>query len=172
MDVASPTVETALSTDDLADQITELAGHLDAANHRWLCLIAEFDRRNGWSDGFARSCAHRLNWKCGLDLGAAREKVRVARALDAVPGISTAMSRDELSYSKVRALTRVATPATEDVLLNVALHGTTHHVEKLVRQSRRVQEQEELSREARQQAGRRIDARGARGCDARPGAAG
>lgn len=155
MEVASPDPDQALSTDELADQITELAGHLNAANFRWLQLIGEFDRRNGWSDGFTRSCAHWLQWKCGLDLGAAREKVRVARALESLPGISSAMGRGELSYSKVRALTRVASPATEDILLSVALHGTVHHVETLVRQFRRVQETEELSREARQQAGRK-----------------
>ena len=113
-------------------------------------LIAEFDRRHGWSDGFTKSCAHWLSWKCGLDLGAAREKVRVARALEGLPRISAAMSRGCVSYSKVRALTRVASPETEEVLLNVALHGTTHHVETLVRQFRRVQEVEELAREARQ----------------------
>jgi hypothetical protein len=152
----SAETDTGLPIRELEAQITELAGHLNAAGYRWLRLIAEFDRRQGWSDGCTRSCAHWLNWKCGLDLGAAREKVRVARALESLPSIADAMSRGELSYSKVRALTRVATPATEAVLLNVALHGTTHHVEKLVRGFRRVQEVEELSREARQHAGRRL----------------
>ena len=156
MEVATSLPETGLSIRELEAQITELAGHLNAANHRWLLLIAEFDRRNGWSDGLTQSCAHWLSWKCGLDLGAAREKVRVARALEGLPQIATAMGRGELSYSKVRAITRVATPATEDVLLNVALHGTTHHVETLVRQFRRVQEVEELSREARQYSQRRL----------------
>ena len=69
------TPESTLSLRDLEARITELAGHLNAANHRWLHLIAEFDRREGWSDGYTRSCAHWLHWKCGLDLGAAREKV-------------------------------------------------------------------------------------------------
>jgi hypothetical protein len=148
--------DSGLSIRELEAQITELAGHLNAANHRWLVLIAEFDRRNGWSDGVTQSCAHWLSWKCGLDLGAAREKVRVARAIESLPRISLAMSNGQLSYSKARALTRVATPATEDVLLNVALNGTTHHVETLVRQFRRVQEVEELSREARQYSQRRL----------------
>lgn len=139
---------------ELAARITELAGHLNAANHRWLHLIAEFDRRKGWSDGATHSCAHWLGWQCGIDLGAAREKLRVAHALGCLPAIDAAMACGQLSYSKVRALTRVATPATEDLLLNVALHGTAHHVEKLVRQFRRVQEVEEQSREARQHAGR------------------
>ena len=154
---ASPTrPESNLSTPALAAQITELTGHLNAATRHWLHLIAEFDRRNGWSDGLTRSCAHWLSWQCGLNLGAAREKVRVAHALESLPLIDAAMSRGELSYSKVRALTRVASPATEEVLLEVALHGTTHYVETLVRQFRRVQEVEQLAREARQYANRRL----------------
>jgi hypothetical protein len=156
MEAAPLVAESGLPIRELEAQITELAGHLNAANHRWLVLIAEFDRRQGWSDGSTQSCAHWLSWKCGLDLGAAREKVRVGRSLESLPLIAAAMARGELSYSKVRALTRVATPATEEVLLNVALHGTVHHVETLVRQFRRVQEVEELSREARQYAQRRL----------------
>jgi hypothetical protein len=148
-----------LSKQELAARITELAGHLNAATHRWLVLIAEFDRRKGWSDGYTRSCAHWLNWKCGIDLGAGREKVRVGRALETLPAISDAMAKGQLSYSKVRALTRVATPATESYLLDIALHGTAHHVEKLVRQFRRVQEVEALTREARQQANRSLTCR-------------
>lgn len=103
-----------LALPDLEARLTELAGHLNAATHRFLVLLAEFDRREGWADGAMRSCAHWLGWKCGSDLGAAREKVRVARALEALPAISAAMGRGELSYSKVRALTRVATQDTED----------------------------------------------------------
>jgi hypothetical protein len=82
--------------------------------------------------------------------------VRAARAIECLPKISSAMSTGQLSYSKARALTRVATPAIEDVLLNVALIGTTHHVETLVWQFRRVQEVEELSREALQYSQRRL----------------
>jgi hypothetical protein len=156
MDGAQRLPDSSLSITDLEIAITELAGHLNAANHRWLMLIAEFDRRSGWSDGSCQSCAHWLNWKCGLDLGAAREKVRVARALEQLPRIGAAMARGELSYSKVRAMTRVANAATEDYFLSIALHGTAHHVEVLVRQYRRALEAEELSREARQQANRSL----------------
>ena len=95
--------------------------HLDAT-----ALIAEFDRREGWADGSTPSCAHWLGWKCGIDSGAAREKVRIARALEALPMISAAMARGAISYSKVRALSRVATAETEDTLLMIALHGTAH----------------------------------------------
>jgi hypothetical protein len=145
-----------LTLRELEAQITELAGHLNAANYRWLSLIAEFDRRQGWSDGASQSCAHWLNWKCGIDLGAAREKVRVAHALEDLPRISAAMSRGELSYSKARALTRVACLQTEEYFLSIALHGTAAHVEKLVRRYRRAREADELSREAQQHAARKV----------------
>jgi len=140
-----------LRLEELEDQITELAGHLNAANYRWLTLIAEFDRRNGWCDGKLPSCAHWLNFKVGLNLGAAREKIRVAHALEGLPKIAASMARGELSYSKVRALTRIACDTTEDSLLMMALHGTAHHVERLVRHYRQVEHAEDLAREARQE---------------------
>jgi hypothetical protein len=95
------------SIQTIAEEICTLTGHLNAATHRWLMLIAEFDRRGGWSDSVTQSCAHWLNWKCGIALGAAREKVRVARALEKLPKISAAMERGGLSYSKVREITRI-----------------------------------------------------------------
>src|SRR5690348_12238704 len=112
-------LKSGLPIPELAAQITELAGHLNAGNHRWLMLIAEFDTRNGWSDCATQSCAHWLNWQCGIDMGAAREKVRVAHALEKLPLISAAMARGAVSYSKVRAMTRVATPVTEDYFLSI-----------------------------------------------------
>lgn len=140
----------------LASQITELTGHLNAGNHRFLVLIAEFDRRRGWCEGATQSCAHWLNWKCGLAMGAAREKVRVAHALSSLPKISLAMARGELSYSKVRELTRVACHDTEDYLLSIALHGTANHVERMIRGFRRAKEAEELTRDVQQQATRSL----------------
>ena len=142
--------------DELAAEICTLAGHLNAANHRWLTLIAEFDQRKGWSDSATQSCAHWLNWKCGMAMGAAREKVRVARALQSLPKISAAMARGSLSYSKVREITRIGSSENEDYLLMIAEHGTAQHVEKLVRSFRRCQDAEELSREARQQQSRSV----------------
>ena len=119
----------------LGDQIAELSARIDAATYELLCQLREFDRRHGW-EGW-RSCAHWLNWRTGLDLGAAREKLRVAVALADLNHIAAAMARGQLSYSKVRALTRVATPATEARLLAVALGATASHVERLVRGWRR-----------------------------------
>ncbi|HEY7776008.1 MAG TPA: DUF222 domain-containing protein, partial [Kineobactrum sp.] len=134
----------------LEDQITELAAHISAATWRLLALIREYDLRSGWNGGGTKSCAHWLNWKCGINVGAAREKVRVAHALPELPRISTAFREGRLSYSKVRAMTRVATPENEDSLLMIARHGTASHMERLVRSYRRVGRSE-----ARQQLSRR-----------------
>jgi hypothetical protein len=141
---SSPAVDPP-SIDDLGDQIAELAAHIGAATYRLLALLRDFNRREGWSCGF-RSCAHWLSWRTGIDLGAAREKVRVARVLGDLPSLSRAMERGELSYSKIRALTRVASPENEGELLLLARAGTTAHVEKLVRAWRRCNRLEEIER--------------------------
>jgi hypothetical protein len=140
-----------LSTPDLVDRITTLAGHLNAANARFLALIAELDRRRGWAEWGVKSCAHWLNWKCGIDLGAAREKVRVAHALEKLPRIAAAMAEGRVSYAKARALTRVADETNEAYWLNIALCGTASQMEDLVRGYRRALDAAELTREAIQQ---------------------
>jgi hypothetical protein len=122
------------SLEELGDEIAELSAHLDVATAHLLDLIREFDKRAGWGNGSGfRSCAHWLNWRTGLNMGAAREHVRVARALEALPLLAGALARGELSYSKVRALSRVARPDTEQRLLKVGKSGTTDHVERIVR---------------------------------------
>ena len=139
--------------DRLGDEIAELAVHLEAATARLLDLIREFDARDGWNNGF-RSCAAWLTWRVGLGRGAAREHVRVARALGDLPRLRTALARGELSYSKVRELTRVATPEIEERLLAVGRAGTAEHIERLVRGWRRVDAKAE-AQEANQQHARR-----------------
>ena len=148
-----PTPPRIAELDRLGDEIAELSAHLEAATARLLALIREFDARGGWNTGF-RSCAAWLAWRVGLDLGAARERVRVARALETLPALAEALARGELSYAKVRALTRVATPATEARLLAVGRAGTAAHVERIVRGWRRVDRQAEAREAARQHAGR------------------
>ena len=125
------------STDGLGEAIAELAARLHAATYQLLVLLREFDERAGWNNGFL-SCAHWLRWRTGIDLGAAREKVRVAKALASLRLVSGAMQRGTISYAKVRALTRVATPENEAVLLDFAVAGTAAHVERFVRAWRRV----------------------------------
>src|SRR5438034_1907123 len=127
-----PTPHRVAELDRLGDEIAELSAHLDAATARLLELIRAFDARGGWNTG-CRSCAAWLSWRVGLDLGAARERVRVARALGTLPLLAEALARGQLSYAKVRALTRVATPETEARLLGVGRAGTAAHVERIVR---------------------------------------
>src|SRR5699024_1223727 len=125
----------------------ELAAHIHAANYRLLTLIRRFDETAGWAAPGLRSCAHWLNWTCGIGMNAAREKVRVAHALAELPGISASFAKGEISYSKARAMTRVATAENEEFLLMIALHGTAAHVERAVRQFRRAKRNEALDAE-------------------------
>src|SRR5688572_30319134 len=134
--------ERALSMEEVAamgDAIAETAAMIDAAIHRFLSQLREFDRVNGWHRSGALSCAHWLSWRVGMDLGAAREKVRVARRLAELPLIDEALKGGEISYSKVRAMTRVATTANEADLLNMARHATGAQLEKICRFTRTVQ---------------------------------
>ena len=119
--------------EELEAKITELWGHLNAATYRFLALVAEFDREKAYERHGLASTAQWLNWQCGISAMTAREKVRVARALERLPEIADAFEKGEFSYSKVRAMTRVATSANESVLVHVARHGTASHIEKLVR---------------------------------------
>src|SRR5258708_11731455 len=144
-----------LDVDRLGDESAELSAPLDAATARLLDLIREFDAREGWNTGF-RSCAAWLSWRVGLDIGAARERVRVARALATLPSLAEALARGELSYAKVRALTRVATPEVEARLLAVGRAGTAAHVERIVRGWRRVDRQAEAREATRQHVGRAL----------------
>jgi hypothetical protein len=118
---------------ELADEIVILSAHIQAATQRLLALLAEFDRKGGWLVDGHRTCAHWLAHHTGIDLGAAREKVRVARALEALPETRAVMSRGGLSFAKARALTRVATPDTERDLLDYARGASAAGVERLVR---------------------------------------
>jgi hypothetical protein len=126
----------------LEREIGELAAHIHAATCRWLTLVAEFDRREGWAEWGCKSCAHRLSWRCALAPSAAREQVRVARRLSDLPGIRAAFGRGELSYSQVRALSRVATPELEPALLEVARYATAAQLERTLRAYRGVLERE------------------------------
>jgi len=124
--LASPTAR------NLGDEIAELAAHIHVATYHLLLKLLAFDEMHGWADGGFRSTAEWLSWRTGIAPGAARERVRVARALKDLPRTSAAMERGELSYSKARALTRVADPESERRLLDVALNATAAQVERLV----------------------------------------
>lgn len=126
-----------LSSAELESTLRSTAAELAAGTHRFLLLVGEFDRRGAWSDWECRSTAHWLSWHCGVGLTAAREQVRVARRLPELPNVSGAFSRGEISYSKTRAITRVATPESESDLLQIADHSTAEQLERICAALRR-----------------------------------
>ncbi len=144
------------SAEELEEEIAELCAHIDAATYRLLRAIGELDRREEWATGFP-TMAHWLSWRVGIDLVTAGQKVRVARALENLPRISEAFRRGKLSYSKVRAMTRVATPENEHYLLYTAENGTACHVENLVRKYRRATRAEDREEARRQREERYLD---------------
>ena len=123
----------ALGLDQLERDIGELAAHIAAATCRWLMLIAEFDRRKGHEASGFTSCATWLAWRCSIAPRAAHEHLRVARSLLSLPRIKAAFASGSLSYSKVRALTRVAEPEMEAELLVLAQEATAAQLERLMR---------------------------------------
>jgi hypothetical protein len=139
--------EDAQSIEDLEHKLATMFADIHAGTYRALLLLAEFHRRRGWELGGHRSTAHWLHFRTGIGLGACREKVRAALALEGLPQTSEAMGRGELSFSKVRALTRVATPESEGELLEVAREMTTAELERCVRAWKHLSRKEEASLE-------------------------
>lgn len=132
-------VDGVLQLEPLEEELCSLAAHLNAGIARWLEAVREFEREGGdWGAGELRSYAHWLAWRCGLSLAEARESVRVARRLPELPLIEAAFRRGELSYAKVRSLTRVAEPRDEQGLLELAGALTTGQLERIVQAYRRV----------------------------------
>ena len=123
---------------ELARAITAGAVRLAAATAAWLRLVGEFDERGGWHGVGINSCAHWLAWQCAMSPVTARDHVRVARALRGLPRITAAFDAGRLSYAKVRALTRIATPECEEVLIEFALSATASQTERFCRAWRRV----------------------------------
>jgi hypothetical protein len=117
--------------DALGERIAEQAAHLDAATHTLLVDIREFDEQGGYAGQGARTCAHWLSWRLGWSGGTAREHVRVASKLATLPLIDDALRRGEISYSKVRAMTRVATQLNEALLLDEARYTTGGQLERI-----------------------------------------
>jgi hypothetical protein len=123
-------------------EVSGLAGHLNAATCRLLRLIAEYDRRMGWASGGFRSCAEWLSWRAAMGAATARDHVRVARRLDDLPVVTAAFSTGELSFSQVRAITRVATKQNEGDLVMIARHCPASQLETLCRSYKRVKQSE------------------------------
>jgi hypothetical protein len=126
--------------DALGEEIATFAARIDVAEHALITRLRLFDEHDAWANAGFLSCAHWLSWRVGLGLKAAREKVRVARALATLETVDALFSRGELSYSKVRAITRVATPETEQDFLDIAVQATAAQIERLTRSYQRSRE--------------------------------
>lgn len=139
-----------LPAEELAARLCSWAGSVSAGEYRWLQIVAEFDRRGLYQRWECHTCAHWLMWQCSLDIRSAHDKVRVARAIGTLPVISAAFAAGELSYSKVRALTRVATAADEAAWVNIARSVPTTGLERIVAGTRRAVQLNRGTEETRQ----------------------
>ena len=128
------------SLDQLEEDIISLSQHINASEYEFLVLLREFDLRQGWKAYHFNNCAEWLNMKCGMALNTAREKLRVANALFDLVEISRAFQKGDLSYSKARSLTRVATPQKEAQLLDFALRANAEQVDRHCTGLRNVQQ--------------------------------
>ncbi len=117
---------------ELEDELTQGTACIDAALCKWLLTLAEFDRREGYLPWECRSAAHFLNWRCGISLHTAREYVRVAYKLEHFPRLRAGFADGVLSYSKVRAISRIVTPETESTLVDWAECATAAQIDKVV----------------------------------------
>ncbi|ONH23041.1 HNH endonuclease [Pseudofrankia asymbiotica] len=117
---------------ELEAEICGWAGRIAAGTCRMLVVLAAFDRRRGWSGLGMATCAQWLSWRCGISVRTAQEHVAVARALEGLPAVRAAFAAGRLSYSKVRAVARVAEPVSESSWLTHALHCTAGQLERLV----------------------------------------
>jgi hypothetical protein len=131
------TVGQELSDQALEDELCTQAAHMAVSECQFVLLVAEMDRRQTWGGAGLRSMAHWLNWRCGTSLGAAREQVRVGRALLALPVLRAAFAAGEVSYSKARAISRVATTSLEAALVDMAHYATASQMETIVREYRK-----------------------------------
>lgn len=148
-------IQPSTPVEQLGEDIAALAMRIHAATYELLTMLRQFDGQKGWTNGFL-SCAHWLSWRTGIDIGAAREKVRVANALIALPRLSGALERGEVSYAKVRALTRVATPQNEARLLELAYQATAAQVERVARAWRRCDRLEEAREDRKRHLSRSV----------------
>lgn len=154
--VADPAGERADALLEVGDRIAELQRAIGVAQAEMMRLIVEFDDGRGWADAGFPNCAEWLAWRTGMGRNAARERVRTARALAGLPQAAAAMAAGELSYAKARALTRVATPESEEQLLELAQAGSADNLEQVVRAWKAMDDARELTVEQARHRARRF----------------
>lgn len=154
-----PAVE---DTDDelfqLGERCAEAYMQSDSLQYRAMTLLAEFDGRRGWEDTGFSSTAEWLAWRIGIKPNAARERVRTALALEHLPETSEAMKNGGISFTKVRTLTRAATPDNEATLLEFARSGSAANLERVIRGWQTLDRRSELTAEKMRHRRRRFSA--------------
>src|SRR5690349_2126746 len=123
--------------ESLGERIAELSLRIDKAKHALVTQLRDFDAHEGWGRSGSVSTASWLAWRIDVTPGVAREHVRVARALGELKLVDAAFADGRISFSKVRAITRVATLETEQDFVDIAMHATAAQIEKLARAYRR-----------------------------------
>jgi 5-methylcytosine-specific restriction endonuclease McrA len=131
-----------LPAERLEAEICSLAGHVAAAQCRFLILVGEYDAREAWAAWDMPSCAAWLAWRCQMAPGTAREHVRTARALRQLPLVCKEFAAGRMSYAKARELTRIAAPDTEAGLIEITRAMTAGQAERFARAHRQATEAE------------------------------
>jgi hypothetical protein len=161
-DDSSDREEDSFDPEAAEEELATLSSHLDAATYRQLVLIRQLDESGHWVKAGATTCAAWLSWRIGMNENAARERLRIAHALRDLPKVADAMRTGTLSYSKVRAIVRVATPKMEERLLEYARYTTASQLERIcrgVRQQQLLDTDEDESLDEAEQLRRAFEAR-------------
>jgi hypothetical protein len=133
----------------LGDNLCELAAHVHAAMAQLTQMAAAFDDTEAWGGYGIRSCAHWLAVNAGFDVFTAEELLRVGHALTGLPQIAAAFGGGELSFDKVRAVTRVATSADEELWVELAGQASGSQLARICRGYRRATEANDADRAER-----------------------
>ena len=121
-----------VALDELGTAIMHGVAEMSSRMARWLRLVDEFNRREGWAADGARSMAHWLSGRCGIDGRTARAHVRVAALLPGLPLVREAFAAGRLSYSKVRSVCRVANGENESLLVELASSLTATQLDRAI----------------------------------------
>ncbi|MFZ2512044.1 MAG: HNH endonuclease signature motif containing protein [Gordonia sp. (in: high G+C Gram-positive bacteria)] len=130
-DIFDQTAPSDLDDEQLEERVIGYASQVAALTCRMLDYLAEFDARKAWAGDGIATCANWLVWRTGMSLRTAQDHVRAAKALQTLPLMHEEFRTGRLSYSKVRALTRVATPERERELVTFAQSASAAQVERL-----------------------------------------
>jgi len=126
-----------LTDADLERDLRDNAARIAALTCQWLTQVTEFVVRGLWADQGARTPGQWLSWACSMAPGTAREHIRVGLALRELPQVRERFAAGTLSYSKVRAITRVATPESQGMLLHIADSAPAADLERIITGARR-----------------------------------